>query len=106
MTKVNNLIEKLVDENEILANGLLSNNLEVGLEGLNDPVEQLEGESSINVMPCNGNDKEVTLHDMTESRTTHSPYGCTNLLVVQNVIFERGCDNTTVILSQASTSRE
>ena len=99
MAKVNDLIEKLVDENEILADRLLGDDLEVRLESLNNPVEQLECKGRVHVMPCDSDDEEVTLHDVAESRTAHSPDRSANLLVVQNVIFERGCDNTTVMIT-------
>lgn len=97
MSKVNNLIEKLVNEHKVLADGLLVNSLEVRLESLNDLVQQLKDQRRVHVVACNRNDKKLALHDVAEGGSAHRLHRRADLLLVQNVVLERRGNHTAIV---------
>ena len=96
MTKVDNLIEKLVNEHKVLADRLLVHCLEVRLERLDDLVQQLKDQRSVHVVARNRHNKELALHDVAEGRAAHRLHGRADLLLVQNVVLERQRNDPTV----------
>lgn len=98
MPEIDNLVEKLVDEHKVLADGLLVHGLEVRLERLHDFVQQLKDHRCVHVVARNRNNKELALHDVAEGGSAHRLHRCADLLLVQNVVLERRGNHTADVL--------
>lgn len=70
VSKIHHLIEQFVDNDEVVANTLFLQDLEVFREYLHDLVEEKEDFGRIGVFLCQGENVEVTVTDIEILGTT------------------------------------
>ena len=96
MTKVENLVEELVDEDKVLVDGVLSDLVKVGLECVDNLVQKLKDKSSIHVLSGNCSNKNLSNLDVEESCTSHVTDRSSDFFCVQDIAFECSSDLTTI----------
>lgn len=102
VAEVDDLVEKFVDEDEVVLDGLLVELAKVSATQLDQTVQEFEDERSIGIALGDGHQVDVLVLDMAECRTAEGQNGRANLSVADDLDSEDIGESRATVVSEGS----